>query len=135
MVVTGPRTVEAGVEDDFHYFNVELTHDGRGWADATLPAEQAEAAIVLRRACFVGNARGGPMEARTTAPEMTHMTSACFTFQPPRAEVAVRHTDSVRDFDAHPEHLLSEGPDVPDGSAVDEAAWSSVWSDAQEVGT
>jgi hypothetical protein len=79
------------------------------WADATLPAEDAECAITLRRACDIGMGRGMDLDGVPVASQLPPMMSGvCHTMQPGIVEVAFRHVGSIRDFSAHPEQLLPQ---------------------------
>ncbi len=77
------------------------------WADATLPVEAAEAAIVLRRACDIGMGRGMDLEAIAVGEELDGiMSGICYSMQPTVSPVAFRNRGSIRDFGAHPDALL-----------------------------
>lgn len=79
------------------------------WADATFGPEEAEAAIVLRRACDIGMGRGMDLEGYRTAAELADlMTGVCFTMQPDVMPVAIREIGAIRDFSDHPDALLSD---------------------------
>ncbi len=87
------------------------------WADANLPPEAAEAAIVLRRSCDIGMGRGMDLEAISVAEELAGiMTGICYSMQPEIMPVAFRNRGSIRDFGAHPETMLAGAPS-PDDSA------------------
>lgn len=64
------------------------------WAIRTLAPEEAEAAIILRRALFVSGGRGRDLDAIATAPAK----GGCYTQQPGRAPFALRVIGSTRDF-------------------------------------
>lgn len=66
-----------------------------GWARASLSADEAEAALVLRRAVFISGGRGVELDApgRRTGP-----IGGCWTWQPERADRAVRMVGSTLDF-------------------------------------
>ncbi|HEX6312235.1 MAG TPA: DUF2889 domain-containing protein [Acidimicrobiia bacterium] len=77
------------------------------WADATLPVDEAEAAIVLRRACEIGMGRGMDLDAYDSASELgPMMRGVCHTMQPGVMEIAVRNKGSIRDFSDRPDALL-----------------------------
>lgn len=79
------------------------------WADATLPPDEAEAAIVLRRACDIGMGRGMDLEAYRTAEELADlMTGVCYTMQPDIMPNARREVGSIRDFADDPDALLND---------------------------
>lgn len=77
------------------------------WADTKLPVEEAEAAIVLRRACEIGMGRGMDLDAYDRADELgPMMAGVCHTMQPGIMEVARRNKGSIRDFSDDPDSLL-----------------------------
>jgi hypothetical protein len=79
------------------------------WADTTLPEEDAECAITLRRACDIGMGRGMDLDGVPVASQLpAMMAGVCHTMQPGTVEVAFRHAGSIRDFSAHPERLLPQ---------------------------
>jgi hypothetical protein len=76
------------------------------WADATLPEDDAECAIVLRRVCDIGMGRGMNLDAVPVASKLpASMAGICHTMQPGTVEVALRHVGSIRDFARHPEQM------------------------------
>jgi hypothetical protein len=78
------------------------------WADATLPEEDAECAITLRRASDIGMGRHMDLDGVPVAEQLPPiMGGVCYTMQPGVVDVAFRHVGSIRDFAAHPEHLLT----------------------------
>jgi hypothetical protein len=68
------------------------------WAIQNLTQDEAEAAIVLRRALFVSNGRGRDLDAQPTAAAK----SGCYTQQPERVASAFRVIGSTRDFTHYP---------------------------------
>jgi hypothetical protein len=81
------------------------------WAEANLPAEEAEAAIVLRRSCDIGMGRGMDLEAIPVAIDLAEiMTGVCYSMQPEVMPVAFRNRGSIRDFGEHPDALLRDTP-------------------------
>jgi len=77
------------------------------WADATLPVDDAEAAIVLRRACDIGMGRGMDLEAIDVGEELAGiMSGVCYSMQPAVMPVAFRNRGSIRDFGTHADALL-----------------------------
>jgi hypothetical protein len=83
------------------------------WADATLPSDAAERAIVLRRACDIGMGRAMQhvLDDMATAEELAPiMAGVCFTMQPDQMVVARRRRGDHRDFATRPEALLDDGP-------------------------
>ena len=86
------------------------------WAEETFDADTAEAAIVLRRACDIGMGRGMDLDAVERALELEQvMSGVCFTMQPEQIQVALRHKETIRDFDLDPDAALAEGPHLPAG--------------------
>ncbi|MGZ4712486.1 MAG: DUF2889 domain-containing protein [Acidimicrobiia bacterium] len=84
------------------------------WADETLPPLEAEAAIVLRRACDIGMGRGMDLEAIDAAEELAGiMSGVCYSMQPETMPVAFRARGSIRDFGEHRGALLRGRPPVP----------------------
>jgi hypothetical protein len=81
------------------------------WADATLDADTAEAAMVLKRACSIGMSRGLDLDRYPTLADMPGLSPLCWSMQPERAPVALRNRGLIRDYDAHPEAMLAEGPE------------------------
>ena len=81
------------------------------WADATFDADTAEAAIVLKRACSIGMSRGMDLDSYPTLADMPGLSPVCWSMQPERAPVAFRNHGLIRDYDAHPEAMLAEGPE------------------------
>jgi hypothetical protein len=81
------------------------------WADETLPVDDAEAAIVLRRACDIGMGRGMDLDAVPRALDIFDVQGPiCHTMQPGFVEVSLRNPGTTRDFDADPDRLLADGP-------------------------
>src|SRR5262245_35661645 len=79
------------------------------WADETFDADDAEAAIVLRRSCDIGLGRGMDLDAVDRADEMRdQMAGVCFTMQPTQIAVSLRNKGTIRDFDADEDALLRE---------------------------
>jgi hypothetical protein len=81
------------------------------WADESFASDDAEGAIVLRRACDIGLGRGLDLDAVDRADEMRdRMAGVCFTMQPPQIAVALRNKGTIRDFDGAEDALLADGP-------------------------
>ncbi|MGI8797445.1 MAG: DUF2889 domain-containing protein [Acidimicrobiia bacterium] len=77
------------------------------WADTTLPVEEAEAAIVLRRACEIGMGRGMDLDGVDRADELAElMQGVCYTMQPVVIGTARRNKGTIRDFSSSPDALL-----------------------------
>jgi hypothetical protein len=76
------------------------------WADATLPPDDAECAITLRRASDIGMGRNMDLDAVPVADQLpVVMWGVCHTMQPGVVEHAVRHVGSIRDFATEPERF------------------------------
>ena len=81
------------------------------WADETLPEDDAERAITLRRACDIGMGRGMDLDAIPVASQLPPMMAGvCHTMQPGVVAVAFRHVGSIRDFAPDPDLLDAENP-------------------------
>ena len=81
------------------------------WADEHLAPDDAEAAIVLRRACDIGMGRGMDLDAIPRAlAALGAQGAVCHTMQPGFVEVALRNRGTIRDWDPDPDQLLAEGP-------------------------
>ena len=81
------------------------------WADQSLSPLEAEAAIVLRRACDIGMGRGMDLEAIGTADELANiMIGVCYSMQPDIMPVAFRARGTIRDFGRHRDALLRGRP-------------------------
>ena len=78
------------------------------WADSTFPVEEAEAAIVLRRACEIGMGRGMDLDSVDRADELAElMRGVCYTMQPAVIGTSLRNKGTIRDFSSSPDELLS----------------------------
>jgi hypothetical protein len=79
------------------------------WADATMPEDDAECAIVLRRACDIGMGRGMDLDAVPVADQLPgSMAAVCHTMQPTVVHVALRNVGTIRDFSSDPDRLLPD---------------------------
>lgn len=88
----------------------EATGGFARWADATLDADAAEAAVVLKRACSIGMSRGLDLDSYATLADMPGLSPLCWSMQPDRAPVAFRNRGLIRDYDDRPDAMLAEGP-------------------------
>jgi hypothetical protein len=90
------------------------TADARGgffrWAEASYPPDDAEAAIVLKRASLIGLSRGLDLDRYANLAEMPGVAPVCFSQQPERAPVAFRVKGMIRDHDPDPDGMLASGP-------------------------
>jgi len=80
------------------------------WADATLAPDDAEAAVVLRRASSIGMSRGLDLDQYPTLADMPGLRPLCFSMQAARAPVAFRNRGLIRDYDDRPDDMLAQGP-------------------------
>lgn len=81
------------------------------WADQSLPFDDAEAAIVLRRSCDIGLGRGADLESYPRASQLAiASTGICYTFQPETAAVSFRQIGTIRDWDGRVDEMLADGP-------------------------
>ncbi len=88
----------------------DATNGFARWADATLGPDDAEAAVILRRACSIGMSRGLDLDQYPTLADMPGLRPLCYSMQPERAPVAFRNRGLIRDYDDRPDELLAEGP-------------------------
>ena len=66
---------------------------------------------MLRRACDIGMGRGMDLDGFDRADELRDQQAGiCYTMQPAQMAVSVRMKGSARDWDDHPDDLLSQGP-------------------------
>jgi hypothetical protein len=86
------------------YCGVDLYHGMARWALTNLPAEEAEAALVLRRSTGISKGRGMNLDAQVHA----RPNGNCFSQQPQRAASALRIVGSTWDFAATPERLCAD---------------------------
>jgi hypothetical protein len=89
------------------FAGVNLRHRFIDWCTSSLDLDTAEAALVLRRAVWMSPSRLLDLEACDTAVEGRLAPDVCFTAQPQRIELAVRNRDSLRDYGASADPLLS----------------------------
>ncbi|WP_320331905.1 DUF2889 domain-containing protein [Halopseudomonas formosensis] len=82
------------IESPAPYTGVDLNHGMAGWAIKTLPPEEAEAALLLRRCTIISRGREFDLDAERHA----RNTGLCFAQQPERAEHALRMKGSTQDF-------------------------------------
>ena len=94
LTITGPKP----------YVGVELRRGLARWALTTLPAQEAEAALVLRRAAVISLGKGKPLDQQVHA----IATGACFVQQAHRAPAALREVGSTWDFTDRANELCAE---------------------------
>ncbi len=92
------------IEGPAPYSGVGIYHGMARWALATLPAEEAEAALVLRRGTSISKGRGMNLDAQVHAEPRGN----CFVQQPHRARLAIRVIGSTLDFATRPADLCAE---------------------------
>lgn len=80
------------------------------WAETALSPDDAEAAVVLKRACAIGMSRGIDLDSYPTLADMPGLSPVCYSMQPQRAPVAFRNRGLIRDFDDHADDMLAPGP-------------------------
>ena len=79
------------------------------WADATLPEDDAECAIVLRRACDIGMGRGMDLDSVPVADQLPNSMSSAVPHDAAEvAHVAFRNVGTIRDFSHDPDRLLKD---------------------------
>lgn len=86
------------------YAGIDLYHGMARWALTTLPSEDAEAALVLRRATGIAKGRSMNLDAQAHA----RSSGNCFAQQPVRAEQAIRIVGSTLDFATRPADLCAD---------------------------
>lgn len=79
------------------------------WIQAHLDPDEAEAALVLRRAVFIAMGRAADLDSIAAAADVTPLAGpSCHSMQPGVAERALRVKGSTRQFSASPQPLLSD---------------------------
>lgn len=83
------------------------------WASETLDPDTAEAAVILRRACYIGVGYGINLDRYDHPSDIEYpMTGVCFTMQPERMSVAFRNRGTIRDFSDTPDAVLADARDT-----------------------
>lgn len=95
------------------YTGVDMRQGMARWALGTLPADEAEAALVLRRCALISLGRLKDIDKEPHA----HPTGRCYAQQPQRAPQAIRMLGSTWDFSAQAEALC-----------LDDQAWLTDFS-------
>lgn len=86
------------------FTGVSLRDGMARWALSSLPADEAEAAIVLRRATLISLGRHKPLDSQRHAVA----TGRCFAQQPVRADQALRMVGSTWDFSGRAAALCAD---------------------------
>lgn len=97
------------------YENIALMQGMARWALDTLPVEEAEAALVLRRCTGISKGRGMNLDAQIHAVPNGH----CYSQQPARAQQALRQVGSTWDFAGRPQELCRDDLDWLDFKLAD----------------
>ena len=97
------------------YAGVDMRKGMARWALGALPAEEAEAALVLRRCALISLGRLKDIDREPHA----HLTGRCYAQQPERAPQAIRIVGSTWDFSERPQALC-----------MDDQAWLGDFSDS-----
>jgi hypothetical protein len=80
--------------------DVDLRREFVDWASTMFDPEEAENAILLRRALFVSNGRRRDLDDAANAAEGSRNMGGCFVMRPGFAERATRVFGASRDFSA-----------------------------------
>ncbi len=91
------------IEAPAPYAGIDLRHGMAKWALSTLSSQDAEAALVLRRATVISVGRIKNLDAQVHAAP----NGSCFAQQPRRAEQALRVVGSTLDFSASAKPLCA----------------------------
>nr|WP_315189759.1 DUF2889 domain-containing protein [uncultured Albidiferax sp.] len=86
------------------YAGIDLNRGMARWALSTLPQDEAEAALVLRRCTGISKGRGMNLDHQAHAQPNGH----CFSQQPQRASQAIRMVGSTWDFSQTAERLCAD---------------------------
>jgi len=100
QVIVGPE----------RFAGVHLHARFMSWAEKALDLELAEAALVLRRACFVAPSRRFDLDVVDRASELEFMLGRCHTFSQPTMQESLRMKGTFRDYTDCPEQMLSGEP-------------------------
>lgn len=87
-----------------HYSGVDMRAGLARWALTTLPEQEAEAALVLRRCALIALGRLKDIDKEPHA----HLTGRCYAQQVHRAPQAIRIVGSTWDFSASPQALCAD---------------------------
>jgi len=89
------------------FVGVNLREGMARWALQTLPEEEAEAALILRRCTLISLGREYDLDSQTHAVP----SGLCYSQQPERAEQAIRIKGSTWDFGSSQEELCASDQD------------------------
>tara|TARA_R110000850_G_scaffold81515_8_gene175240 strand:+ start:20506 stop:21243 length:738 start_codon:yes stop_codon:yes gene_type:complete len=87
-------TIGTIIQEPERYRGIDLNKGMAGWAIANLSADEAEAALILRRCTIISRGREYDLDAIPHA----RVTGLCYAQQPERAEQASRMKGSTEDF-------------------------------------
>jgi hypothetical protein len=91
------------------YEDLPLRAGFLAWAEDTLEEDEAEAAIVLRRACDISFGRAMDLDVYETAADLGDiMLGTCHAFQPGTIELGRRNKGQTVDFTAGADVLLEQ---------------------------
>jgi hypothetical protein len=90
------------IQDAGPYHGVSVRKGFAGWVDSHLDVDEAEAALILRRALIISGGRVINLDAARSS----NANDACYTTNPSRAPTALRVVGSTQDFEQRPEALL-----------------------------
>ena len=90
---------------------VSLRDHFMAWAERQLAQGLAEAALVLRRACFIAPSRLFDFDRVERADALEGMQGACHTFSAAHVGEALRNPGTYRDYSACPERMLEGLPE------------------------
>lgn len=93
------------------FYAGQTIHKGFTALIRTLALEDAEAAIVLRRAVYTGAGRGMDLDAITHEQRASATRGLCWAWQPQRADRALRNIGSTLDFSDRPAALTADDRD------------------------
>jgi hypothetical protein len=85
-----------------------LKGEFQAWAEAELPQDLAEAAIVLRRAAYIAPVRFYELDRFASPGDVHAVAGQCFTYTDGVAQRAQRQRGSKRDYTHRPEALFAE---------------------------
>jgi hypothetical protein len=103
------RIERARIAGPAPFEGVRLRGDFVAWAESNLDPERAEAALALRRGCFIALGRARNLDESPTAESyMPLAAGSCHSFTPGIAERALRVPGTSLEFTHAPERLLAD---------------------------